>query len=67
MWKDNTNCINRRKKPDNMGLILYDLNLIKESFSISFSTNFQNQVFSMTDSKCLNTVSMCIYDLCILL
>ena len=34
MWKDNITHINRRKEPGNMGLLLYNLNLIKESLNI---------------------------------
>lgn len=34
MWKDNISHINRRKEPGNMGLLLYNLNLIKESLNI---------------------------------
>ena len=33
-WKDNRNHINRRKEPGNVGLLLYNLNLIKESLNI---------------------------------
>lgn len=40
MWKDNINHSNRRKEPGNMGLLLYNLNLIKESLNIFSLSNF---------------------------
>lgn len=40
IWKDNINHINRRKEPGNMVLLLYNLNLIKESLNIFSLSNF---------------------------
>lgn len=34
IWRDDINHINRRKEAGNMGLLLYNLNLIKESLNI---------------------------------
>lgn len=34
MWKDNIAHINRRNESGNLGLLLYNLNLIKESLNI---------------------------------
>jgi len=63
MWKEKINHINRRKEPGKVGLVLYNLNLIKDSLNIfSLSAICQNQAFGMTDNKCLKTVSTCICD-----